>query len=168
MPEATDAGTTGLYDVFATDPQAEAEGKWVPFANSQFCIRSAASPAYQQVRTRQLRAQAPILRANGGVLPPDVVTASEVTLAVAAITGWRNVPVPPWWDERKYPGPLLPYSPESAKALMADPKLHRLRSSILNAAESYDTFRAAETEVLEGNSAPASDGSSNSVSAPTA
>ncbi len=157
-----------LYDVFATDPQAETEGKWVPFANSRFRIRSASSKAYQQVRTKQLRAQAPLLRANGGVLPPDEVTAAEVGLACTAIVGWENVPVPPWWDAKKYAGPLLPYSAANAKALMADPRLHRLRSSILNAAESYDTFRSAETAALEGNSASASGGNSNTVNEPTA
>lgn len=169
MPDDTAPASAppSIFDVFQTDPAAEAEGKWMPFASSRFRVRAASSPGFQAIRNAQLRRHAPLLRANAGVLPPDTVAAAEAELAAAAVVDWEGVPVPPWWDAKKYPGGVLPFSAANAKALFADKRMHRLRSAVLNASESYDTFRAAEAEALEGNSANASSGNSASGSGST-
>ncbi len=154
-----------IYALFETVPEAEAEGVWHNIGTSRFRIRSLSSPPVQAVRVAQLRRQSKIVQANGGLLPPDIVNANETELAAAALTGWEDVPAPPWWQDTKG---SLAFRADVVKRLMGEAKMRPLRDLILNRAGDTDSYRRAELERLEGNSSKLSDGASRKESTPSA
>lgn len=154
-----------IYALFETVPEAESQGVWHNIGTSRFRIRALSSAPVQAVRVGQLRRQSKLLQANGGVLPAEIINANETELAGAVLTGWENVPSPPWWTDTRG---LLSFTPEVVKRLMGEPKLRPLRDLILNRAGDTDNFRRAELERMEGNSSKPSDGPSKKENTPPA
>lgn len=155
-----------IYELFETDPAAEKEGVRLEIGRSWFRIRSADSAAYQSVRTRQIVSQQKIATAGRGVLPDGIVQQNQVELACAACTDWGDVPHPD--PEERQRGVIFAFSPQNAKRLFGDPRMRKLRDWVLMQAQSFDNFKAASVEALEGNSATASDGSSSEAPPPAA
>ena len=155
-----------IYELFETDPAAEKEGVRLEVGRSWFRVRSADSAAYQSVRTRQIVAQQKIASAGRGVLPDAIVQQNQVELACAACTDWGGVPHPD--PNQRQAGVDIPFSPQNAKLLFSNPRMRKLRDWVLMQAQSFDNFKAASAEALEGNSASASAGSSSEATQPAA
>jgi hypothetical protein len=146
-----------IYSMFESDPTAETEGVWVTFGASRFRVRSITSPAVSKVLVGQAQRQSRIRQANNGLLPDQLVQQNEVDIASAVVTDWENVAHPD--PEQRAQGVMLDFSPANQKLLFGNPRLHRLRTAILNEAQTFENYRRANQAALEGNSATASAGS---------
>ena len=155
-----------IFELFESDPEAEKEGVKLTIGKSWFRIRSVDSEPMRKVRSRQIVSQMKAVQANRGIVPEALQEKNNIELACTAVTDWGDVPHP-GIEERKQ-GLMLAYSAANAKLLFANPKLRGLRDWVLSQAQTFENFKAATAEVLEGNSATASDGSSSTAETPPA
>lgn len=133
-----------LYDQYATDLDAENNGKLVEFRGGAcFRIRSFNSDAVRTLANRLSGQNRAKLLSNDWVLPPKEADAADVELCARAIVvGWENI--------SNGTGEPLPYSVENCRKLMTE--LPALRREIIVASRLEQTFRKEVVERMEGNS----------------
>jgi hypothetical protein len=134
-----------IFDHFATDSKAEAEGKWFGLtANGSIKLAALTSPRAEQARREAERQYASYLRLKTGV-PPEIASKIALhTIAHGCVVDWQGSD---WVDDS---GEALECTPENVMMLFeALPKLRDLISNILT---DDDSFKVEKREEAAGNS----------------
>lgn len=132
-----------LYQQYQTDPEAEAEGRWVEFRPGiRVRIRSTTCDLVRTVEDRLAARLRPKLMANNWRLPPKDADAQDVELlAQAVVVAWDGV--------TDAAGAALVCTPATVRTVMT--ALPAFRREVLMAARLDETFRVEVREALEGN-----------------
>ncbi|MGH9886626.1 MAG: hypothetical protein ACREBE_13920 [bacterium] len=133
-----------LYQNYATNRQAEEEGKWT--ADGEFRgklrikIRSMQSKVVRAAQERINERNRKYFR-TGTPIPANVQTKNEIEIAVAVTADWENAT-----DAKDEP---LAFSADAAKQVYTD--LWELRQQVIGLANQADTFRERDDAEAEKN-----------------
>ncbi|AHG92125.1 hypothetical protein J421_4658 (plasmid) [Gemmatirosa kalamazoonensis] len=143
-----------MWKRYAIDPKAATDGAWVSFdAGVEMCVRAQSSRAVREVvQAINTRNRPAILKAASGVLPIETQDADQLEVLSAVVSNWRGVV--------DLEGNTLPCTPENVRAVLGHPALVELKNDVWAASVNAETFRAAALELLSGNSASTSAGTS--------
>lgn len=135
-----------IFDQFATDQQAEEEGKWFGLTlNAEIKLAALTSKRAETARRAIERKYSAFMRLKGGP-PADVLREMALhTITHGCVVDWRGSD---WVDDSGKP---IACTAENAQMIFERlPKLRDMVSSILTDDESY---KAERREEAEGNSA---------------
>jgi len=136
---------SSIFDEFATDKQAENEGKWFGItANASIKLASLVSPRAEEARREVERQYASYLRLKTGVPTEIAHKIAMHTIAHGCVVDWHG---DGWVDDKGEP---LKCTPANAEMLFEQlPKLRDLISTILT---DDDSFKVEKREEAAGNS----------------
>jgi len=135
--------STNLHKIFATDTQAEQEGREVEVTDGvHFRVRSQNSDRVRKWSSRRSKKNRKYLVGNGEI-PIKVQDEDEISMVCEVlVVGWRGV--------KDAEGKDIAYSTEACRKLMTE--LPPLRRQIILLSALEETFRKEETEAIVGNS----------------
>lgn len=148
-----------LYEAYATDPKAEAEGVWIEFrAGAKLKVRSQSSLQAREWALRRAKGQRQLIMANGGALPPSLMDKNELDMCVEIL-------VVDWQGVNNGDGHAIPFTRENLRKVLTD--LPVLRRDVMFVSQVDESFRVAELESMGKTSATPSEPSSGSASGET-
>ena len=127
---------------YATDPQLENEGVWVPMdEDTKLLIARFENPKMRKMRERL---SAPLAKARGraGLTPEDGKGVLNKCMAECLLLGWENL---------NMGGEIVPYSKEKCLALMVDDRLADFKELVLGMSQNLEHFRLESLEEDLGN-----------------
>lgn len=145
-----------VFEAYATDENAERDGKWVELrAGLRVKVRYDDCLIAREWATKRAKKNRQLLIANGGVLPPKIQDQNHVDLlAEVLVVDWSGI------TDRE--GNPLPCTKDNVRMLMRE--LPSLRRDVLFIASTEETFRAeaAEVDAMGKTAATPSEPSSSS------
>lgn len=127
---------------YATDPQLEEEGAWVPMdSETKLLVARFENPKFRKMRERL---STPIAKARGraGLTKEDGKNILNKCMAKHLLLGWQNLCVG---------GEIIPYSPEKCLALLQDRRLQDFKELVLGISQNLEHYRLESLEEDSGN-----------------
>lgn len=126
-----------LFKEFATNPQAEQEGVWEPYAEGvEFLIARSHNKAFDRMITSLVAKNKRILDSKGDAASAKSEELMIETMAKTILLGWKG-------DFQFQGQPMGEYTVEKAKKLLA---IKDFRLWISNVADDHERFKAVKDE----------------------
>lgn len=137
-----------IYDMFATNTDAETEGKWLTYGKVKFLVARAggSNDAFTNTMAKAMRPHARRFKL-GRMEAKEVNEIALEPFVDACLKGWENVRLRP--KEGETEGALLPFNRTNAIQLLKD--IPELYSQLMEDAQSLATFAPDDVEDIAKN-----------------